>query len=378
MDDPTRWRETAACREALEQERDAFEQEAARFTALGMQTQQRSEEAARAKEAAAQLRLAAETQHRETEALMRQLAVGNDSTTALENPRLAKAWFPCACIHYSLKCLNVMPSSPKLTQVHTSSPKLALAHPSSPKLFGSSCPPSLEVRQKALEEQHVRTSTDQKGLEDERKGITKERVALGEDRLRTSRAADAVRAMQLRVSEHFSGVGTAPMSDSELRGLDGLLEGAVVGGCSSIGGVGLGDGAMEMLRKVLRDVHNNAQSGDQRRGSGSDGEERSKRSSQKASKHHSAGIAAQNEFLAGLRISTVQRTSGASPGGGVIWHAPPSWPKATVDAGVSNRHSIISNTSSAQFTNLTSVSASGDVNGSHTSENDSSDPDPVV
>ena len=47
-------RETAAGREALEQERDAFEQEAARFTALGMQTQQRSEEAARAKEAAMQ------------------------------------------------------------------------------------------------------------------------------------------------------------------------------------------------------------------------------------------------------------------------------------------------------------------------------------
>lgn len=71
-----RRRETAAGREALEQERDAFEQEAARFTALGMQTQQRSEEAARAKEAAMQERLAAEAQQRETEALKRQLEVG--------------------------------------------------------------------------------------------------------------------------------------------------------------------------------------------------------------------------------------------------------------------------------------------------------------
>jgi len=206
----------------------------------------------------------------------------------------------------------------------------------------------------------VRTSTDQRALEDERRGITEERTALGEDRLRTSRAAEAVRAMQLRVSEHLSGVAMAP---SELRALDGLLEGAVVGGGSSIGGVGLGDEAVEMLRKVLRDVHNNVQSGDRRGCGGSDGEERSKRSSQQASKHYSAGIAAQNEFLAGLRISTMQRTSGAPPGGGMIWHEPSSRPNATVDAGVSNRHSDISNASAAQFTNLTSVSASGDVNG---------------
>jgi hypothetical protein len=75
-DGPKTWRDTSAGREALEQERDAFEQEAARFTALGMQTQQRSEEAARAKEAAMQERLAAEVHQQETETLRRQMEVG--------------------------------------------------------------------------------------------------------------------------------------------------------------------------------------------------------------------------------------------------------------------------------------------------------------
>lgn len=155
----------------------------------------------------------------------------------------------------------------------------------------------------------------------------------------------------------------------------------MVGGGSSKGGVGLGDEAVEMLRKVLRDVHNNVQSGDRRGGSGSDGGGQRERSSQKASKHYSAGVAAQNDFLAGLRMSTMQRTSGAGalPGGGAIRHEPPCRPSATVDARVSNDHSIISNASSApQFTNLTSVSASGVVNESGTSENESSDPDPVL
>ena len=99
---------------------------------------------------------------------------------------------------YSLTstCLNIIPRSPKLTQAHPSSPsslQLALSHQSSPKLVGSLCAPSLQVRQQALQEQHVRTSADQRALEDERRSITEERAALGEDRLRTSRAAEAVR-----------------------------------------------------------------------------------------------------------------------------------------------------------------------------------------
>jgi hypothetical protein len=64
----------------------------------------------------------------------------------------------------------------------------------------------------------------------------------------------------------------------------------------------------------------------------------------------------------------------------VSWQEPPAQSKAPPSARVSHRHSNISNASSAQFTNLTSVSVSGiDVTGSGTSENESSDPgDPIL
>jgi hypothetical protein len=181
--------DTAAGREALEQERDAFEQEASRFTALGMQTQQRSEEAARTKEAAVQERLAAEAQQQETKTLTRQL----------------------------------------------------------------------EVRQKALEEQHVRLSADRRALEDERSGMSEERAALGEDRLRASRAAETVRAMQLRLSGHLSSGGSggvSSFSDSDLHGGQGGFLGVGTSGAAGSGGgfrAGAG-GTMEMLRKVLQEA----------------------------------------------------------------------------------------------------------------------------
>lgn len=190
--------------------------------------------------------------------------------------------------------------------------------------------------------------------------------------------------MQLRLSGHLSGgVGGVSLSDSELRGLEGLLGEETVGAGGG-GGLGAGSGGtVDMLRKVLQEVRaDSARVSGQRQGSGggggSDGENtRSKFSSslKGRSNTYSAGTAAQIEFLAGLRGSTSQRGGG----GGVSWKEPPAKSKVKAGAGASHRHSNISNASSAQFTNLTSVSASGDVNGSGTSENESSDPgDPVL
>lgn len=266
------------------------------------------------------------------------------------------------------------------------------------------------MRQKALEEQHVRQAADRRAVEDERSAIAEERAALGEDRLRTSRAAEAVRAMQLRLSGHLSGggAGGAPpslsLSDTELRGLEGLLGGDTFGRAGAEAGAGGGSGleagsggTVDMLWKVLREVRADSarlSRGGQQQGviSGSDGETRSKLTSslKRSSNTYSAGTAAQMEYLATLRgASTPQRAgAGAKPGGGPGGGSGVSWQEGAAQqqsrvtgggGGAAHRHSNVSNASSAQFTNLTSVSASGEVNGSGTSENESSDPgEPVL
>lgn len=223
--------------------------------------------------------------------------------------------------------------------------------------------PNLQVRQKVLEEQHSRLAADRRALEDERKGIAEERAALGEDRLRTSRAAEAVRAMQLRLSGHLSGGGT-PLSDVEFNGLEKLIGGDTVGAGR---GTDLGAGSlgtMEMLRKILQDVRADG------RGSGSAGDKHSKKLSsgmKLLTNKYSAATAGQLEFLASLRGSSSHPGATAK-----------TWQRAgkVEDAEVSRipqRHSNVSNASSAPFMNLTSVSASGNVNSCDTSENDSSD-----